>query len=167
MGARRIDSRFVKLHRSYSIVEAARLLGVHKNTIVNWLNRGLKPIDRFRPILIQGSELHRFLQERRKKRKSPCSSDEIWCFKCRQPRRPAAGLVDYQAITLNSGNISGLCPVCSCLMFRRISETQLYSIAKNFDVAFPQAQSRLRDSPSPSLNCAFEGAADERANIQR
>ena len=54
MGARRIDLRVIKLHRSYSVGEAAEALGVHKNTVANWLRQGLQPIDKVRQILIHG-----------------------------------------------------------------------------------------------------------------
>ena len=64
MGTRRIDSRVIKLHRSYSVGEAAATLGVHKNTVANWLRQGLQPIDKVRQILIHGEELRRFLSVR-------------------------------------------------------------------------------------------------------
>ena len=60
MGARPADPRRIKLHRSYSIAEAADTLGVHQHTVENWLRQGLRPIDRRRPILIHGAECGSF-----------------------------------------------------------------------------------------------------------
>ena len=167
MGARRIDSRVIKLHRSYSVGEAAEALGVHKNTVANWLRQGLQPIDKVRQILIHGEELRRFLKERRHRRKSPCRPDELWCLRCKAPRRPDGGLVDYLPMSASGGNLRGLCPKCGCLMHRRVSKTQLAAMAAQFDIAFPQAQSRLNGCSSPSLNCVSGEVSDDRANLQR
>jgi len=57
MGYRHPNPRRVKIHRSYSVEEMSRLLGVHKNTVRNWLKNGLEPIDDQRPTLIRGSDL--------------------------------------------------------------------------------------------------------------
>jgi hypothetical protein len=145
MGTRSADLRRVKIHRSYMIGEAAETLGVHKNTIAIWLRRGLKSIDKARPILIHGTELRRFLQERRHRQKSPCGPDELWCLRCRAPRPPDGGLVDYKPRTVSRGNLSGLCSSCGCLMYRQVSAAQLSALNALFDIAFPQAQSRIND----------------------
>src|SRR6478735_5376453 len=46
---RRANGRRVKIHLSYSIEEAARCVGVHKNTVRRWLSSGLSAIDARRP----------------------------------------------------------------------------------------------------------------------
>jgi hypothetical protein len=45
---------------TYTVEEAARTLGVHKNTVRAWLKRGLPTIDAERPTLILGRELAHF-----------------------------------------------------------------------------------------------------------
>ena len=167
MRVRSCNPRHIKIHRSYMIKEAAGVLGCHPNTIANWLRRGLKPIDKVRPILIHGTELRRFLQERRQRRKSPCKPDELWCLRCRAPRRPDGGLADYSPRTASRGNLSGLCPRCGSLMNRQVSKAQLTALSAFLDIAFPQAQSRINDCSSPSLNCVSGVVSDDRANLQR
>ena len=44
MAVRRLNPGLVKIHRSYSIDQVARTLGVHKNTVANWLKDGLSPM---------------------------------------------------------------------------------------------------------------------------
>jgi hypothetical protein len=163
-GAR--NPRNIKMHRTYRIGEAAEVLGVHKNTIALWLRRGLKPIDTVRPILVHGIELRRFLMERRHRRRSPCRSYELWCLRCRAPHRPDGGLVDYHPRKASGGNLSGLCPDCGCLMHRQVSRAQLTALTALFDIAFPQAQPRINDCPSSSLNCVFGEVSDDCTNIQ-
>jgi len=59
---KRLNPRRVKLHRNYTVGEAAMLFRVHKNTVRSWLNDGLKTIDDRRPILILGRQLASFVQ---------------------------------------------------------------------------------------------------------
>src|SRR5229473_7511341 len=100
--SRRTNFRWIKIHRNYSIDEIARLFGLHRNTIRNWLKDGLQPIDRRRPTLILGSTLSRFLEARQQRRRQRCRPGEIYCVKCREPVKPAASMADYLPITTAS-----------------------------------------------------------------
>lgn len=60
MPARRINPRLIKLHRPYSVEEAARALGVHKNSVRGWIKDGLPTVDHSRPLLILGQELRAY-----------------------------------------------------------------------------------------------------------
>lgn len=112
MRKRRPNHRLVKVHRSYTVEEVARLLGTHKNTVRTWVKAGLPTCDSRRPTLILGRHLSEFLQVRRKKNKTPCQPDEMYCLRCRAAKRPAGNMADYQPITFSLGNLSGICPDC-------------------------------------------------------
>ncbi len=147
------NPRLVKIHRSYTVDEAARLLGKHKNTVRAWMKHGLQPIDRRRPTLVHGLDLMRFLQNRRASGRQPCPPGHMYCLKCRSPKWPAASMADYLAITATSGNLRGLCPDCGTFMHRRAALRKLASVGAGLDIAFPQAALRLRERSSPSVNC--------------
>lgn len=55
----------VKIYRSYTVDDAARLFGCHRNTIRHWQKQGLKPIDSQRPFVFEGLTLAAFLEARR------------------------------------------------------------------------------------------------------
>ena len=159
MAARRVNPRAVKLHRSYSVPELAACFGVHKNTVRNWQRDGLTPIDGRRPVLFQGEIVRDFLSARNTSRKRPCSLGTLYCFKCREPRPPALGMVDFVSINEKSGNIRAICATCETVMHRRASKASLASILPGCDVQIVEALPRLKGSPLPSLNCDLERQA--------
>jgi transposase-like protein len=57
--------RRVKIHRSHTVEEIARSLGVHKNTVRVWVKAGLPTSNKRRPLLVLGEDLVSFLQARR------------------------------------------------------------------------------------------------------
>ena len=108
---KRVNARRVKIHRSYAVDEAARLLDVHKNTVRNWIKSGLPTVDERRPILILGRSLSTFLSTRRMRRRQPCQPDQLYCFRCQAPKRPATGgrlHPDHAGVGKPSGDLRGL-----------------------------------------------------------
>ena len=89
MVKRRPNHRLVKLHRNYTVEEIARLYDAHKNTVRQWVKAGLPVLDDKRPMLILGRELAAFLQARRTKNKRSCQPGEMYCLRCRAPKKAA------------------------------------------------------------------------------
>lgn len=153
MPARRINPRLIKLHRPYSIEEAARALNAHKNTVRGWIKDGLPVADKSRPVLILGHELRSFLERRRKAGKRPCPPGSIYCFKCREPRRPALGMVEYVPRNAITGDLIGLCDACETTMYRRARCADVAAIMPGIDVQIREAQMRIIECAPPSLTC--------------
>lgn len=139
MSRRTRNWRLVKIHRNYSVEEAAKLLRVHKNSIRDWIRRGLPVIDERRPVLILGPALREFLVQRRSKNKRPCAPGQIYCVRCRCPQHPAGGMADYKPIMATGGNLVGICPACDALMYRRVSLAKLEAARGNLDVTVRDA----------------------------
>jgi hypothetical protein len=153
MVARRLNPGLVKIHRSYSIDDAARTLGVHKNTVANWLKNGLSPIDDQRPTLIQGRVLRAFVRERRDRQKKCCTVGELYCLKCRGPKPPLDGKAIYVPFTNSGGNLQGRCSDCLSIICRRVSAARLHEFSAILTIKHKQASPRINDRPTPSLNC--------------
>ncbi|MEP6868938.1 MAG: helix-turn-helix domain-containing protein [Novosphingobium sp.] len=156
MAARRVNPNRVKLHRSYSVPELADCCDVHKNTVRNWQLGGLEPIDKSRPVLFLGHAVRAFLTRCNASRKRPCPPGTIYCFRCREPRKPALGMVEYVPITTTTGNLRAMCEACEAIMHRRTRLVDLAKVMPGFTVQITQGQPRLIGRTAPSLNCDFE-----------
>ncbi|WP_417620971.1 helix-turn-helix domain-containing protein [Parasphingorhabdus sp.] len=153
MPGKRINPRLAKLHRSYSVEEAAQTLRVHKGSVRNWIKAGLPTVHETRPILILGSELRDWLEKRRKAAKRPCPPGTIYCFKCREPRPPALGMVEYVPMNAKSGNLKAMCADCETFMHRRTALASIEAVMPNLDVQIREAPASLIERTEPSLNC--------------
>jgi hypothetical protein len=154
--ARVPNYRLPKLHRNYSVEEAATLLGVHRNTVRHWIKRGL-PVVAGHPILILGGALRTFLDQQREQRKRRCNAAEIYCLRCREPRVPAEGLVEYQATGPNRGRFIALCPHCGSVMYRSANPSRLPKILAALAGAVPIAPRHIGEREQAIVNRDSEG----------
>lgn len=152
-GHRRLPRpRLVKIHRSYSVEETASLLGVHKNTVRDWLRRGLPALTERRPLLILGRDLGEFLTARRRANKRPCRPGEIYCMRCRQPQFPMEREAQYVPLTETGGNLVGICSVCGTRMYRRIGAAGLTRESAVLVVHLPLALEHIGERCESSVN---------------
>ena len=159
MAKRRINPNVVKLHRTYDPGQLAACCGVHKNTVLNWRKAGLEPIDNSKPIIFLGSVVREFLKRNNAARKRPCGPGKFYCFRCREPRPPALGLVEYVPLTVKSGNLRAFCGACEVVMHRRVRRNELAVTMPDITIQFADRSLRLIGSASPSLNCVSERQA--------
>ena len=146
------NPNLAKKHRSYSVEEVAELYGVRKGTVHAWIKAGLPTLNDKRPMLIKGSDLAEFHRARRTKNKQTCKAGEMYCFKCRTPKKPDGNMVDFQTITETIGNLVGICPTCYTIMNRRVNIAKLDQVRGEMDITMPLAQRHIVDSNQPSVN---------------
>jgi hypothetical protein len=149
------NHRLVKIHRSYTVEEIAKLFGLHKNTVRRWVKDGLATTDDKRPMLILGHVLVAFLQARRVKNKQTCKPGELYCVRCRAPKPPAGDMAEYFPITEKFGNLIGICPDCDAFMNRHVSLAKIGQVRGRMDITFPEESLQLYESANPTLNSDF------------
>lgn len=141
------NHRLIKIHRNYTVEEVASVLGVHKNTVREWIRQGLPTTDdRRRPMLILGSDLVSFLKTRRARNKRPCRPGELYCVRCRTPKSPAENMADYETVTETAGKLIAICPDCGLIMNQRVSVAKLGQIRGNLDIRMPQAPRHIAET---------------------
>tara|TARA_R110002072_G_scaffold83632_2_gene189651 strand:+ start:25 stop:516 length:492 start_codon:yes stop_codon:yes gene_type:complete len=150
--SRRINTRRIKQNYSYLVQEFAECLGVHKNTVRNYIKDGLPVIDDQRPQRIHGSDGIAFINEKQARRKCKCATNEFYCLKCRYPRKPVPGSVSLIPLSKTKLNISGKCEECGTDMNKGGSEANRAEYIKTFGIG-KQAGEHITETPSPSLNC--------------
>jgi excisionase family DNA binding protein len=160
--------RLVKIYRCYTVEEIARLFGVHRNTVWDWIKRrGLPTIDDRRPMFIHGRDLVDFLQKRRAKNKRKCQPGEIYCLRCRAPQKPAGDMADYKPITTTRGNLVAICPSCESMIHRGVNLGKLDQVRGNLQVTMPQALPHIVESSRLCVNSELRQGAPANANAQR
>ncbi|TWX65947.1 helix-turn-helix domain-containing protein [Colwellia demingiae] len=141
--AKRYNPNKCKINRNYTVSDIAKLYGVHKNTVKNWIKRGLKKIDNHRPYLILGSELREFLKDLRTINKRPCEFGEIYCFCCNSAREPLQESIEFEPYNLSLFVLKGRCNICNSLMNKYQRLEDLARLQRYFAVILPLQQKRL------------------------
>lgn len=152
MSKRHPNPRLAKIHRNYTVEEVAGVFGVHRNTVREWVKRGLPTSDGRRPVLILGGDLVAFLRARRVKNKRTCQPGEMYCVRCRAPRAPAGEMADYLPVTATLGNLIAICSACEAIMYRRVSLARLGAVRGKLDITLPQALPHIDESAEPAVN---------------
>lgn len=132
-----------RIHRSYTVEEAALLYEVHKRTVRNWIIKGLPVCNDKRPLLILGTELKLFLKQQRQAKKRMCKLSELYCFKCREPRLPETHTLEFIEETSTSGVIKARCSVCNSKMNKKFKLASLMSIQRDLAVTLPLQQKHI------------------------
>lgn len=156
MRKRHPNPRLAKIHRNYTVDEIATLFDIHRNTVREWVRRGLPTSDGRRPMLILGRDLVTFLTARRAKNKRTCQPGELYCMRCRAPRAPAGDMADYMPLTATLGNLAAICSACETMIYRRVSLGKLAHVCGKLDVTMPQAQQHIGDRAQPTVNSDLE-----------
>eukprot|EP01037_Dinobryon_pediforme_P019568 gene19568-20010_t len=96
---RRYSLQRIKAGNCYDVSEICDLFNLHRNTVRHWLKSGLATIDNTRPLLVHGSALKFYLNAKQSSKSAKCALDELFCFRCKGPRKPWGGLVDFKITT--------------------------------------------------------------------
>lgn len=138
---RRVDPRRIKIHRSYTIEQLAKLLDCHKNSVRLWIKQGLQILDDGkRPFLIQGSVAKRFLEAKRQVRKRRCKPHELYCLRCQEPRLPVDRRALYRITPGQAGLLMGACSECATQMFKRVSASSASALQSSLTLQIYEAE---------------------------
>ncbi|HAE94576.1 MAG TPA: hypothetical protein DCG65_08445 [Hyphomonas atlantica] len=157
--ARRLNWRAIRIHRSYSVDEAARALGVAKVTVRRWIASGdLSVIDNCKPMLILGDELSAYLRKRRS-RKHKLHLDQCYCMKCRAPKRAAFSEAELTGANGKTAMVRMLCETCTTVMHKRISLQQVSRLSALVSLSGTHRFKHLGETNQPCVNDHYKTEA--------
>jgi excisionase family DNA binding protein len=146
----------LKIHRNYTIDEAARVLGVCKATVRRWIKvKDLPVLDDRRPLLLLGRDLIGFGKTQRRP-KQKCGLDQAYCFSCRTPKNAAFGQMEIIQANSKTANVRMQCQTCMSLMHKRFAWRDLSQISPFARLSASQAHRHLIEINAPCLNVHFK-----------
>lgn len=149
------DLRKIRLIKCYTVQECAILLAVSIGTIRAWIRSGLPILVAGKPILIAGDALTAWLKNRNSARKQKCQPDELYCFRCRTPRKVRFGTLVIAPRNSKTVAIRGNCVACNAKMNRGGSLAKLSEIRVAFGLETP-AQVNLARCENSTVNQHLE-----------
>lgn len=145
-----------KINRNYTFEELAGVYGVHKNTVTQWVKKGLPCLKEMRPFLIMGNDVRDYLQLQRVGKKQRCKPNELFCMRCKTPTQPAENFVEYLPISPTKGRLVGFCSHCDCVVNKFVSFKSLETYSGYFDLSISKELEHINDSDNPLLNSDFK-----------
>jgi hypothetical protein len=129
---RKLNPRYISPTREYSFKEIAQIYKLNIGTVQKWPKYGLQVLDgTFSPILVLGSDILEFFQERDKKCKRPIKEGEFYCTRCNDSRASLPRDIKFIPTNKRTGRgkkqfrITGICEVCSCPLNRIANDDQV------------------------------------------
>lgn len=159
---RTYNTRLIRRDFCYRVDEVAELYGLHRQAVRRWLRGGLRRIDDQRPFLIHGGDLIAFLDARQSKRKQACASGEIYCCRCKSPRRPRQNLVSVTFQNETHLMLLAKCDICGTRMNQFGSVQKLDHYRSTFITQTTRGP-RLKGRSEPVVMCHLD---EEKKNAQ-
>ncbi|OAN77499.1 hypothetical protein A8B82_12925 [Sulfitobacter sp. EhC04] len=132
--AKRVSTRKIKKHRLYGYDEAGGALGVTPHTVRDWRASGLEVMAATTPHYILGAELIRYIEDKQAKRSVKMALDQMYCLKCKAPRKPLWGMVDYIPTNDARGRLMGLCEACEGGLQRFVGKGDLGRFGQIYEI---------------------------------
>lgn len=157
---RTYNTRLIRATWPYTVQEIADLFGIHKNVVLRWLKAGLVADRSTRPFLIRGTELSRFLSDRRAKRRQKCAPAEFYCFKCRSARGAYLNIADITIESVSVLRVKAICAVCSTPVSKAQAVRDLRKIRDRFAIQQMTGE-HLLERAAPSVKVDSETPNDD------
>lgn len=150
----RYNLKLIRRDLSYSIQEIAELFRLHPNAVRRWIKDGLSTIDDLKPKLVHGPDLIDHLGRRQRGRKCHCASGEIYCCRCRAPRRPANGKVTVEQVNTRQIMVRANCELCGTRMNRCGLLERLPGLEREFQIT--ERSLRLNGTADARVECDLQ-----------
>ena len=133
--AKRFSSRGISKHRSYTLEEAALIIGAHEQTLRHWGNNETLVVMKSRkPHIVYGGDLIDCLEARKPKKRSRLPLGEFDCWSCKTRGKPFGLMADYISMTVKTGRLKALCGQCEGNVSRIIGAASLAEHSSTLEI---------------------------------
>jgi hypothetical protein len=87
-----------------------------------------------------GFALKKFIANRAAKSRQSLKEDEVFCMRCKAPRKPFGMMADYVPINLVRGRLETLCECCEGRCVRLVSASAIARLSEKMDIAMNGAR---------------------------
>lgn len=150
-----LDLRKIRASKCYSILEAAKLLGIGVGTVRAWIRLGLPVLGSEKLILIPGDGLKNWLKVRAAARKQKCLPDEAYCLRCRRPRKAKTDSAVIAPRNSKTVVVQARCATCDARMNKTGSLAKISEIKAAFGLN-TLVQVNLKGCHIPTVNQHLE-----------
>jgi site-specific recombinase XerC len=133
----------------YSVEGVMTLYSVCRNTVSNWVQSGLSPVDRKIPQLFRGATLIKFHEERRARTRQDLQSGEFKCLGCKAAVFPDLQYLVLEQQTAGRGMAKATCPDCNAIVMKLLNATECNMIRNCLDTNTSLIPSDEREKPVP------------------
>lgn len=117
--------RLIRRNYTYTVYEVAELFKLTPDTVFRWIRcEGLKRIVGSKKYFVHSSDLNIFLTQKNSKHKKPCSDGEIYCCKCRGPKRPNEASLISKKMPNKTIRVTATCESCNTQLNTFVSATK-------------------------------------------
>jgi hypothetical protein len=111
--AKRFSTRGISKHRSYTLEEAALIIGAAKQTLSHWsVNEGLEIMTSRKPYIVHGAALIAFIEVRQARKRPRRKPGEFDCWSCKTRGLPFGMIAEYTPMTPKTGRLAAICGHC-------------------------------------------------------
>lgn len=121
---RKPDLRRIRPTKTYTLPDIALTLGRGTATVRRWVGSGLPTLDDQKPALILGADLLTWLKLRWDARKHKCAPNQMYCMRCRMPRKAKIGSVVPHPRNEKTTTIKARCQSCGTRMNKACAQSK-------------------------------------------
>jgi hypothetical protein len=105
--------KLIESNRSYSTEKIKKLIGIHEQTIREWIKEGNLECVSKKPILIYGAVLKEFIKNKNESHKKTLNFNEFKCLKCKAISIPKDNQISIYHNKNGSIRATGICQNCN------------------------------------------------------
>ncbi len=150
--ARAVSSKSYPLNKTrywlcHDVEAICRIYKIHPKTVHGWFEKGLKPIDNKKPMLIYGYDLKQFLGKVNESKKCSGSFETIFCMSCKEQKNPLQKQIIIEQFEQKFLRVKARCSGCKKPLNKSYPLDELQQLKRIFDVV---QVLELYDSKTPT-----------------